>query len=104
MAEVSNYEQSREVVAGRPNQVLSVTEVKLVAFRFTNGAGEVDVGLGFLFGKSRDGSPGLCVMPISKLPEFGEPLDYIKKGVFNLLRGASIEAASDDLSGYTVED
>lgn len=82
MAEVQKGAPTREVVADRPNQVLSTSEVKIHAFRFTDAQGNVDVTLALCFGKDQeDGGPGVYVLPPQVMRELKIPARHIKQGL-----------------------
>ncbi len=97
MARVQEAAPYREVIEGRPNQVLSISEVKTVAFRFTNSAGQVDVGLALCFGTdSTDGGPGVWVINPRQLQELiGQPMPHVKNGIRRLLNQAEAETGPE---------
>lgn len=105
----ANRGREREVLADRPNQVISATEVKVLAFRFTNGGGEVDVSLALCFGKdNEDGGPGIWVIsPADFKAALKVPLPQLKKGLRQKLesmaKGADLEGA-DELADFGQED
>lgn len=70
MPTIKEPTRPREVVHGRNNEVLSITDARVVMFKFTNGSGEVDVGMAFCFGKDQeDGGLGIYVIEPKLLQE-----------------------------------
>jgi hypothetical protein len=94
MAEVQKGSPQREIIPEKPNQVVSMTEVKMYAFRFTDSGGAVDVGLALCFGKdAEDGGTGIwCVSPQDIKAALKLPSAYIKKGLRKRLAQAEQEA------------
>lgn len=86
MGTVHEGTKQREIINGRENQVISAVEAKVLAVRFTDSDGQVDVCLAFCFGKEKDGLPGVYVVKPSQMRELLTiPFDFVKKGVRNYL-------------------
>lgn len=83
----SGHKKQREIIPNRPNQVISVTEVKLVAFRFTDGDGNVDTTVAICGGKdSEDGGIGVLAIDARDFQRgIVIPTPYVKKGIRALL-------------------
>jgi len=86
MGTVHEGTKQREIINGRENQVISAVEAKVLAVRFTDSDGQVDVCLAVCFGKEKDGLPGVYVIQPRQMRELLTiPLEFIKKGVRNYL-------------------
>jgi hypothetical protein len=86
MGTVYEGTKQREVLVGRDNQVISAVEAKVLAVRFTDSDGQVDVCLAFCFGKEKDGLPGVYVIQPRYMKEMLTiPHDFLKKGIRNYL-------------------
>lgn len=86
MGTVHEGTKQREIINGRENQVISAVDVKVMAVRFTDSDGQVDVCLAFCFGKEKDGQPGVYVVKPGHMKDLLTiPFDFIKKGVRNYL-------------------
>lgn len=86
MAVVREGTRQREVYEGRPNQVISTTDVKLIAVKFTDSEGMADVCLAFCWGKQADGKTGVFVIEPRNLPEMlriAQP--HVRAGVIQAL-------------------
>lgn len=97
MAVVREGTRQREVYEGRNNQVISTTDVKLMAVKFTDSEGFADVCLAFCWGKQSDGKTGVFVIEPRNLPEMlhiAQP--HIRAGVLQAL------AAQQPVSGETL--
>lgn len=82
MGMVQEGTKQREIIHGRENQVISATSVNLLAVKFTDSDGAVDICLAFCFGKEKDGLPGVYVIQPRHMSEMlAIPLEFIKKGV-----------------------
>lgn len=86
MGTVHEGTKQREVMVGRDNQVVAVVEAKVMAVRFTDSEGQVDVCLAFCFGKEKDGLPGVYVIQPRQMRDLLTiPHDYVKRGIRNYL-------------------
>lgn len=86
MGTIHEGTKQREIINGRENQVISTIEAKVLAVRFTDSDGQVDVCLAFCFGKEKDGGDGVFVIQPKHMRDMLTiPLDFIKKGVRSYL-------------------
>lgn len=99
MAEIRSGKEKREVIENRPNEVISVAEVKLLMFRFTDKDGFVDNGLAFCFGKDVEDAhkPGVYAISGQDLGQLLKiPHKYVKEGVRRFLEASEQEAELED--------
>lgn len=71
---------------GRPNQVLSMTDVRVKAARFTDGSGREHVLFAMFFGRDvQTGKPHMIVMNPDKIKEsYVVPSPHIRDGLLRL--------------------
>lgn len=71
---------------GKPNQVLSMTDVRVKAARYTDGGGRENVLIALFFGKdAQTGKPHMIVMNPDKIKEsYVMPSPHIRDGLLRL--------------------
>lgn len=98
MAQIQKGSEKREIIENRPNEVISVAEVRVVMIKFTDKDGFVDNALALCFGKDReDGKLGVFAINGQKLSELLTiPHKFVKDGVRKYFDVAEEEAVLED--------
>lgn len=87
MSQIQNYGQRADYVEGKPGQVLSMTMVDVVAAKYTDNAGRVNVLLGLFFGKDAEGEPQMIIMNPDEIAQnFKVPSPQIRTGLLRLYK------------------
>jgi hypothetical protein len=91
MSQIQNNTQQREVIEGRPRQVISQVKIEWLAAKITDSVGNVDVIFATVFGKDpATGEPHIAVINPSELKQMLKiPDPHILKGLRALLKQQS---------------
>lgn len=87
MGRIETYQAEKAVYhEGQPNTVLSVTECKQYAVRFTDGEGKETMCLVLVFGKMEDG--GIGVFRLATATQMAEQLQRLNPNQLEQIRAA----------------
>ena len=87
MSQIQNNTQQREVIEGRPRQVISLAKIDWYAGKFTDSAGNADVLFAAQFGKDpKTGEPHIAIVNPAELKQLLKiPDPHILKGLRALI-------------------
>lgn len=90
MSQIQNHAQPRELIEGRPRQVISAGKIDWYAAKFTDSAGYADVFFAAVFGKNpKTGKPNVAIVNPQELKALLKiPDDHILKGFLALIENS----------------
>jgi hypothetical protein len=94
--ETQQYEET-------PNKVLGVTEVKMMAVKYTGSGGQMVDAISLVFGKAADNKPGVFILlDADKMRDnLTVASSHIREGVLEALGKADTRASMKDAGGDT---